>query len=243
MTHHRERFERVYAASERVAPSHLIRESTDAEAERFMVRKAVAFAGIGRIGPLSKPFVRDVSKEEERAIERSLLESGELVSVEVEGWRGTHFVLGSDARLLEEVSGGRTPAVWAPLETTTGQEVTFLSPLDPVSARGRAKALFDFEYVWEIYKPAHQMRSGRYTMPILWSDQLVGRLDAKLDRKANTLVVNGIWLEDAATGKSVEFRKALGAGVRRMMVFLGAEHVDATAVTDRRMREAIASRR
>ncbi|MEO6044641.1 MAG: crosslink repair DNA glycosylase YcaQ family protein, partial [Tepidiformaceae bacterium] len=204
MTHHRERFERVYAATERVAPEQFIRESSDQEAERFMALKAVAFSGIGRIGPLSKPFVRPVSRQEELALERSLLERGDLVSVAVEGWKGTHFVLGSDVPLLEEVAGGKVPAAWSAIETTSEQEVSFLSPLDPVSARGRAKPLFDFDYVWEIYKPAHQMVFGRYTMPILWGDELVGRLDAKLDRKANALVVNGVWLEAAATGKSAE---------------------------------------
>jgi len=37
MTHHREKFERVYALTETVAPVHLIRESTDDEADRFLI--------------------------------------------------------------------------------------------------------------------------------------------------------------------------------------------------------------
>ena len=36
MTHHRERFERVYALTETVAPAHLIRESDEAEADHFL---------------------------------------------------------------------------------------------------------------------------------------------------------------------------------------------------------------
>ena len=36
----------------------------------------------------------------------------------------------------------------------------FLSPLDPVSARGRAKPLFGFDYVWEVYKPVEKRRSA-----------------------------------------------------------------------------------
>ena len=243
MTHHRERFERVYAATERVAPAELIRESSDDEAERFMARKAVAFGGIGRIGPLSRALVRTVTKEEERALERSMLECGDLVSIEVEGWKGTHFVLGSDVGQLEEVARNEIPAAWAAIETTTEQEVNFLSPLDPVSARGRAKQLFQFDYVWEIYKPAQQMVFGRYTMPILWGDQLAGRLDAKLDRKANTWVVNGIWVEEGATAKSPAFRDALAAGMWRMSSFLGATSVDATAVSDLRLRAAMGNRR
>ena len=80
-------------------------------------------------------------------------------------------------------------------------------------------------------------------MPILWGDELVGRLDAKLDRRANALVVNGVWLEAAATGENAEFREALAAGLRRMMVFLGVPRIDATAVTDRSLRSAMGRRR
>ena len=90
------------------------------------------------------------------------------------------------------------PADWAPLETTTDEEATFLSPLDPVSARGRAKPLFGFDYVWEVYKPVEKRSFGYYTMPILWGDRLVGRFDPKLDRTTGTLVINGLWLEDDA---------------------------------------------
>ncbi|MEO6397857.1 MAG: crosslink repair DNA glycosylase YcaQ family protein, partial [Tepidiformaceae bacterium] len=161
---------------------------------------------------------------------------GDLATVEVEGWRGTHFMLASDTGLLEEVANGGIPSAWHPLGPTTTDEVALLSPLDPVSARGRAKALFDFDYVWEIYHRPDLVRFGRYTMPVLWGDQLVGRLDAKLDRKANTLVVNGVWLEEAATARDADFREALREGVRNMARFLGAARVDATAVTDRRLR-------
>src|SRR6266487_2581713 len=49
MIHHRERFERVYALTETVAPAHLIRESDEPEADRFLIRKDVSFAGLGRL--------------------------------------------------------------------------------------------------------------------------------------------------------------------------------------------------
>src|SRR5262245_6484750 len=152
MTHHRDGFERVYAPTEGVVPAHLLVAADEADADRFMARKQIAFAGIGRIGPLSKALVRNVNKTEERRIEQELLGSGAIVAVAVEGWRGQHFVLGSDVADLGKVASGRVPKTWKPLETTTEAEVTFLSPLDPVSARGRARAVFGFDYVWEIYK-------------------------------------------------------------------------------------------
>src|SRR5204862_854709 len=48
MTHHRDNFERVYALTEAVAPAHLVRESDDAEADRFLIKKDVGFAGLAR---------------------------------------------------------------------------------------------------------------------------------------------------------------------------------------------------
>jgi uncharacterized protein YcaQ len=49
MTHHRERFERVYALTETVAPAHLIRESDEAAADRFLINKEVSFSGLARL--------------------------------------------------------------------------------------------------------------------------------------------------------------------------------------------------
>src|SRR6476619_7513449 len=60
MTHHRERFERVYALTENVAPAHLIRESDEAETNRFLVKKDVSFAGLGRLNRAQDSYHRRV---------------------------------------------------------------------------------------------------------------------------------------------------------------------------------------
>ena len=112
-----------------------------------------------------------------------------------------HYALASDAELLTDLSAGRVPKAWTPLATTTTEEAVFLAPLDPVSARGRAKVLFDFDYIWEVYKPVEKRKFGYYTLPVLWGDRLVARFDSKLDRATNTFVVLGFWLEDEALGR------------------------------------------
>ena len=76
-------------------------------------------------------------------------------------------------------------------------------------------------------------------MPILWGEELVGRIDARLDRGTQTLVVNGIWLEDPTTELEPEFVRALAAGIERLMNFLGAQRIDVAAVEDSRLREAL----
>jgi uncharacterized protein len=48
MTHHREKFERIYALTETVAPAHLLYESSEAEADRFLIQKDIRFSGLSR---------------------------------------------------------------------------------------------------------------------------------------------------------------------------------------------------
>ncbi len=231
MTHHRENFERVYALTETVAPAHLLGESDEAEADRFLIKKEISFYGLSRLKPMAVMFYgRDESDRAAKRLLKTMLDNGEIIEVRVEGWKAAHYALGSDAEALRDVSAGRAPKTWAPLEMTTTDEVVFLAPLDPVSARGRAKALFGFDYVWEVYKPERQRKFGYYTLPVLWGDRLVARFDSKLDRTTNTFVILGLWLEDQALGDDEAFAEALARGFARFITFLGASELDASAI-------------
>ena len=241
MTHHRENFERVYALTEAVALAHLIRESDEAEADRFLIKKEVNFSGLSRLNRTSDSWQRGVPFSKAKQILEAMLADGDLIEVQVEGWKAVHYALGSDAKVLRDLSAGRVPKAWTPLETTTTEEVVFLAPLDHVSARGRAKVLFGFDYVWEVYKPEHQRRFGYYTLPILWGDRLVARFDSKLDRTTNTFVILGLWLEDKALGKDEAFAEALACGFARFVIFLGAGKLDAKAIREPLLRRRTCS--
>ena len=232
MTHHRDRFERAYALTETVAPAHLIRESSEAEADRFLIKKEVGFSGLSRINRTSDSYRRGEPDRAARKLLGAMLADGDIIEVKVEGWKAAHYALGSDTDTLAELSAGRIPMAWTPLETTTMEEVVFLAPLDHVSARGRAKVLFSFDYVWEVYKPEPQRKFGYYTLPILWGDRLVARFDSKLDRTTNTFVILGLWLEDKILGKDEAFAEALACGFARFVTFLGASKLDAKAIRE-----------
>src|SRR5215210_4114939 len=95
MTHHRERFERVYALTEKVAPEHLIYESSEEEADRFLFRKEVSFAGLARLKRVADSFFRGVAFEKATQIVETMLADGEFLEVKVEGWKDVHYALGS----------------------------------------------------------------------------------------------------------------------------------------------------
>jgi hypothetical protein len=239
MTHHRERFERVYALTEQVAPAHLIRESNEAEADRFLVTKEIGFDGLSRVKRTSDSFQRGEPDRAAKMLRATLLDDGEIIEVRIEGWKAIHLALGSDTQTLQELSAGRVPKAWTPLETTTTEEVVFLAPLDQVSARGRAKVLFGFDYVWEVYKPEPQRKFGYYTLPVLWGDRLVARFDSKLERTTNTFVILGLWLENNALGKDEAFAEALARGFSRFVTFLGASKLDANAILEPLLRKRV----
>ncbi|MBM3226004.1 MAG: winged helix-turn-helix domain-containing protein [Candidatus Tectomicrobia bacterium] len=239
MTHHRERFERVYALAERVAPEAFLTEASDSATDHFLLTKQLAFYGLSpltRPGDWLKGPLRTQAMQQRRA---TMLREGEMVAVAVEGWPTPGYVLAADISLLDLLQAGEIPSAWQPHGATTTEEVTLLAPLDPVSARGRARQVFGFDYVWEVYKPAAQRLWGYYTLPVLWGDRLVARIDPKFERATQTLVVCGWWLEEAATGQNARFAEALARGLTRLMDFLGATTLAAQQLTPPRLRQRV----
>jgi uncharacterized protein YcaQ len=81
----------------------------------------------------------------------------------------------------------------APVGAPDGR-VRVLGPLDPLLwDRALVAHLFDFEYLWEVYKPAAQRRWGWYVHPLLQGEALIGRVEARID--GGRLVVARLWRE------------------------------------------------
>ena len=109
--------------------------------------------------------------------------------------------------------GSRTVSSSSTYPAQLGQpfagRVALLSPFDRLIAdRRRMEELFEFDYVLEMYKPVDQRRWGYYALPILYGDRLVGKLDARADRRAGVLEV-------AAVHQDVPFGKTMTAAVDR----------------------------
>ena len=234
MIHHRIGFERVYDFLENIAPAELNFTASLQQAEKYYAHKVIALYGMIQLRPwknyFSAFFQSKMSLEEARHRLDALVNAGDLSLIEIEGSKEQWYVRAEDQPRLEILTAGGIPPEWQPVGTTTQKEVIFLAPLDIVSARGRSKWLFDFEYLWEVYKPADKRRWGYYTLPVLYGDRLVARLDPKLERSSSTLLINGFWLEDAALGKDPDFAGAFVCGLESFCQFLQAHRIDITAI-------------
>jgi uncharacterized protein YcaQ len=235
MIHHRQGFERVYDLRERVAPPQFDTIAPEDAAEAHFARKMLAFRGLmeeRRWGAYLAGFTeRSVDRAEADNWLARLSAQGQVTPLRVEGSRERWYALAEDLPLLDALEAGDVPSAWRPLDATTDTEVTLLAPLEIVSARGRSSWLFDFEYIWEVYKPAAARRWGYYTLPILYGDRLVARLDPRLDRATQTLHILGYWPEPDAIGDAAAFAEALTRGLARFAQFLGATCISLAALT------------
>jgi|GEM_PF-2041514 len=82
-------------------------------------------------------------------------------------------------------------------------------------------------------------RWGYYTLPILYGDRLVARLDPKLERATGTLAINGFWLEEHAPVESPAFASALARGLARFAGFLAARRVDMSVLEPTTLRTRV----
>jgi uncharacterized protein YcaQ len=176
----RARFERTYALPEQILSDELIDRRIEADAaHRELVERSLRALGIG-----TTPDVADYFRLSNRETLAALLElesSGEVLRVDVPGWRGPTW-MHAEARRPRRI-----------------EATALLSPFDPVVwERPRAERMFGFHYRIEIYTPAPKRVFGYYSLPILLDDSLVGRVDLKSDRQNGVLRVQSAWNEEPA---------------------------------------------
>ena len=188
MVAHRDGFQKVYDLRERVLPDHIdTRMPTDIDWCEFIVNRMIGAHGLASeydIG-YARAAIRQLTNRNIKKLLRqaldNLLEDHQVCRLEIEGQPYfTH------------------PDTLSKLPLRLGRRlVHILSPFDNLTInRRRMLELFHFDYQLECYVPAPKRRYGYFCLPILYGDTLVGRLDAKAERKINHLEVRNLVLED-----------------------------------------------
>ena len=150
---------------------------------------------------------------ERTAAFETLLARGEILPVRVEGLRDTLYLRACDEPALRLAMGGE--------RFTPRCEV--IAPLDPLMwDRKLIRALFGFDYTWEIYTPAQKRKFGYYVLPMLYGEGFAGRVEAV--KQGGTLCVRHVWLEDG-TRRTKAMDAALAGCMRRLARLNGCGEV------------------
>ncbi len=194
-------FERVYDLPEKVLPKAIWSATTPSreEAHRHLLSRSAHALGVATERDLRDYFRLGVA-DARRGVAQ-LVESGDLVPVEVEGWNQPAY-LAPSARRPRKISAN-----------------ALLSPFDSlIWFRERAERLFDVRIRLEIYTPAHKRTHGYYVLPFLQGEAITARVDLKADRKAGLLRVLSAHREPAANTATAI---ALATELRLMAAWLG----------------------
>ena len=199
-------FERVYDLTERVVPAAVLALPTPSaeEAQRELLRRSAAALGVATEFDLRDYFRLGVADTKARLAE--LVEAGDLLPVEVEGWDRPAWL---------------HPAARQPRKI---EARALLAPFDPlIWERDRTHRIWNFFYRIGIYTPVAKRTHGYYVLPFLLGERLVARVDLKSDRASSALLVHAAHLEDRE--EAAQVAGPLREELRLMADWLGLESV------------------
>jgi uncharacterized protein len=215
--HHRVNNRRYFDLIENLIPEEIL-SSADPNGNHEEYQHWHVLRRIGALG-LAHPNAGEqwggilgVKSARRREIIRNLLASGELLQVEIEELPGEDFFLRREDEAIVEQA----------LSAEISPGAALIAPLDNLLwDRKSLQRLFDFSYMWEVYKPEKQRQYGYYVLPVLYGDRFVARLDPAFDRTTGTLTIKDWWWE--AKGQVTgELKTAVNACLADFLRYLNA---------------------
>ena len=204
-----QQFERRYAPLERVLPLS-ITGAPDPDPDD--ARRQLVMIAAKALGVASERCLRDYFRlrpAESRSAVADLVDNGDLIPVEVDGW-GRPAFLHPHARRPRRIEAN-----------------ALLSPFDSlIWDRGRTEDLWGYRFRLEIYTPAAKRIHGYYVLSFLMGERIAARVDLKADRRAGgggLLQVKAAWTEPGQHDGDVA--AALAAELELLARFLDLDGV------------------
>ena len=218
MVSDRVRFQRYYDLSENVLPSWVaVEPPSDDERTEFFIRKTLQCLGAIKPIDVRKYYHHHSVKlgQTTKQIEERLKGLDGLKEVNVEGDKKKHYCLDEDVKMLQIID-----------DDFGFDDVRLLIYFDNLMwNRERIQHLFGFESKLEIYLPQDQRVYGYYHLPVLYGDQLVARIEPKMDRKEKKLIIRGYWIEPGFR-ETDEYREKLEKNLADFAAFHGAKVIE-----------------
>lgn len=208
ITAQRYKGQHVYDLTERVVPAALLQQPVCSETEALKWLICARHQAVGLLRPKASGEVWSlaVSAVRRKALIQELLKAGELQAFQIDG---------QDYHGLSQV--WEQPFTDAHLK----DRVRFLAPLDPLLwDRRMVAAVFGFDYVWEVYKPAAQRRWGYYVLPVLYEDRFVARVDSRYQAGRWEILS---WHWEANVRQTRRLKQAIEAASCQFQAYLGLE--------------------
>jgi uncharacterized protein YcaQ len=208
--------ENIWALSEDYLP-----ESADStlfsvsDLEKMTAIRSLKALGVANQPEIYRYFVRGRYTNIGEALD-SLVNEGRIIKITLEERpkEKVNYILKEDKPKLDLIMSGK----WRPA-------LNLISPFDNlITLRDRIKRLFNFEYTLEQFVPRDKRKFGTYVLPIVWDRNIVGRLDAKLDKANGVLKVNSVYSE-VGFEDILEIGEQLSTKIDEFRSFLNAEKV------------------
>ena len=213
MVSDREGFQKTYDLTERVLPSQVNSQMpTMAEFAEHIVDQQLRCHGLVSLKGLTYQRRNPELRKAVKVLVNERLAEQDLEQVQLSN--GEVFILASGA--FEQ-----------PLARLNNR-MSILSPFDnSVIQRARLKSLFQYDYQLECYLPAAKRQYGYFSLPLLYRDEFIGRMDCKAHRKDRHLEIKSLHLQQHSFDEDL----VIAAFVAAITPFCSFQNCDTISLT------------
>ncbi len=178
----RQGFQKTYDLTERVLPSHVNSQMPSSEEfAEHVINKQMRCHGFASLKGLTYNESKNAKlRKAVKTLVNQGLVDGTLQQLQLSNGEILIIEAGTFDRSLPRVTN----------------RLQILSPFDnSVIQRDRLKTIFNFDYKIECYTPAAKRQYGYFSLPLLYRDQFIGRMDCKAHRKERHLEIKSLHFE------------------------------------------------